>query len=111
MPRAKSPLEKLLAAASPNADPNMWPSTGYVINSAERRLLDQAPDMARTGQAVAKFLRQRVSEQSGHFYDCPAHEEIIHFQEAQPDSCCCAADLAALATWRKLGEAKEGRDG
>jgi hypothetical protein len=64
-----------------------------------------APDLATLLPKAAKALRRRVSEQSGHFLDCPASEEIIHFGWAPRDSCCCADDLAILAAYDKL-EAK-----
>lgn len=108
----KSALEELVAAASAGApdcgcgcpvEPGTMPGCGCTTCTASRKLAALAPDMARAGQALADELRKRSS--------------ILHYKLGHGDAgfwqhCPeepCAADREALATWKALGEAKEGR--
>ena len=94
------------AAEHGHSDP---PSAVYLSEckgcEALTALENETIAIARLAHKQHEALRRRVSEQSGHFLDCPASEEIIHFQEAKPDSCCCADDLAIIVAYDKL-EAK-----
>lgn len=95
----------LVEAASGDGIPDHRPvmlADPRPVMLAHQRLVALAPDLAILAHDAVEALQTRLSEQSGHFLDCQASEEIIHFQEAQPGSCTCAPDLAILAAYDAL---------
>lgn len=91
MPEPKSTLEKLLAAASQDC-------TGVQecpACDADMQLMDLTSDMARAGLALADEL-----------------EVLIGLVGNLGPTLLAGGEASqALATWRKLGEAEEGRGG
>lgn len=64
---------------------------------ADQWLIENRDALALLVLGAVGALERRVSEQSGHFLNCPAHDEIVQWGEAKVGSCACADDLAILA--------------